>query len=92
MIVIGLRHRSAGRQAAARLGRAAAPARRALPGPRRQGGMSDERDPAPRTASPATADLYDEHGEDLQSCSVAAAHYGRRTAFHGDDQHDPVPP
>lgn len=34
-------------------------------------------------ASPATADLYDEHGEDLQSCSVQFGHYGGHTAFHG---------
>ena len=33
--------------------------------------------------SPATADLYDEHGDDLQSCSVQLRHYGSRTAFSG---------
>lgn len=33
--------------------------------------------------SPATADLYDEHGDDLQSCSVQLRHYGGRTAFSG---------
>ena len=31
----------------------------------------------------ATADLYDEHGEDLQSCSVQFRHYGGRTSFSG---------
>ncbi|WP_157598463.1 ribonuclease E activity regulator RraA [Phycicoccus sp. Root101] len=31
----------------------------------------------------ATADLYDEHGEALQSCSVQLRHYGGRTVFHG---------
>jgi regulator of ribonuclease activity A len=32
---------------------------------------------------PATADLYDEHGEDLQSCSVQLRHFGGRTSFTG---------
>ena len=32
---------------------------------------------------PATADLYDEHGEDLQSCSTQLRHYGGHLAFHG---------
>ena len=32
---------------------------------------------------PATADLYDEHGEDLQSCSVQFRQLGRRAAFEG---------
>ena len=31
----------------------------------------------------ATADLYDEHGEDLQSCSVQLRHYGGHTSFSG---------
>jgi regulator of ribonuclease activity A len=30
-----------------------------------------------------TADLYDEHGEALQSCSVQLRQYGGRTAFTG---------
>ncbi|KRE54592.1 ribonuclease E activity regulator RraA [Phycicoccus sp. Soil748] len=33
--------------------------------------------------SPATADLYDEHGEDLQSCAVQFRSYGGHRAFHG---------
>jgi regulator of ribonuclease activity A len=33
--------------------------------------------------SPATADLYDKHGEDLQSCSVQFNRYGGHVAFHG---------
>ncbi len=35
------------------------------------------------TETTATADLYDEHGEDLQSCSVQFRHYGAHTAFSG---------
>lgn len=35
------------------------------------------------TALKATADLYDEHGEDLQSCSVQFRQFGARTAFEG---------
>ena len=35
------------------------------------------------SAVTATADLYDEHGEALQSCSVQLRHYGGRTAFDG---------
>lgn len=31
----------------------------------------------------ATADLYDEHGEDLQSCTVQFRQLGARTAFEG---------
>jgi regulator of ribonuclease activity A len=31
----------------------------------------------------STADLYDERGEDLQSCSVQLRHYGRLTSFEG---------
>jgi regulator of ribonuclease activity A len=31
----------------------------------------------------ATADLYDEHGEDLQSCTVQFRQFGARTAFKG---------
>ncbi|GLY75526.1 ribonuclease E activity regulator RraA [Actinoallomurus iriomotensis] len=31
-----------------------------------------------------TADLYDEHGDDLQSCELQLRQFGRRTAFHGD--------
>ncbi len=31
----------------------------------------------------ATADLYDEHGEDLQSCSLQLRQYGGRAAFEG---------
>ncbi|KGN40436.1 ribonuclease E activity regulator RraA [Knoellia aerolata] len=34
-------------------------------------------------SSPTTADLYDEHGDALQSCSVQLRHYGGRTAFSG---------
>ena len=34
-------------------------------------------------SSPSTADLYDQHGEALQSCSVQLRHYGGRTAFSG---------
>ncbi|RSN69785.1 MULTISPECIES: ribonuclease E activity regulator RraA [Actinomadura] len=30
-----------------------------------------------------TADLYDEHGDALQSCSLQFRQYGRRQAFHG---------
>lgn len=30
-----------------------------------------------------TADLYDEHGDALQSCSLQFRQYGRRLAFHG---------
>ncbi len=32
---------------------------------------------------PATADLYDEHGEALQSCDLQLRQYGGRTAFSG---------
>lgn len=32
---------------------------------------------------PATADLYDEHGEALQSCDLQLRHYGGRSAFSG---------
>jgi regulator of ribonuclease activity A len=31
----------------------------------------------------STADLYDEHGEDLQSCSLQLRHYGGRASFEG---------
>ena len=31
----------------------------------------------------STADLYDEHGDALQSCSVQLRHYGGRAAFRG---------
>ncbi|WP_062430825.1 ribonuclease E activity regulator RraA [Herbidospora daliensis] len=31
----------------------------------------------------STADLYDEHGEALQSCSLQFRQYGSRRAFHG---------
>ena len=31
----------------------------------------------------STADLYDERGEELQSCSVQLRHYGRHTSFEG---------
>ncbi len=31
----------------------------------------------------STADLWDEHGDALQSCSVQLRHYGGRTAFTG---------
>jgi regulator of ribonuclease activity A len=37
----------------------------------------------PSHPTTATADLYDEHGEDLQSCSVQLRHYGGRTTFGG---------
>lgn len=37
----------------------------------------------PPPSGTATADLYDEHGEDLQSCSVQLRHYGGRLAFEG---------
>jgi regulator of ribonuclease activity A len=33
--------------------------------------------------SVSTADLYDEHGDALQSCSVQLRHYGGRAAFEG---------
>ena len=33
--------------------------------------------------SVSTADLWDEHGDALQSCSVQLRHYGGRTAFAG---------
>jgi regulator of ribonuclease activity A len=33
--------------------------------------------------SASTADLYDEHGDALQSCSVQFRHYGGRVAFDG---------
>lgn len=32
----------------------------------------------------STADLYDEHGEDLQSCSLQLRQLGGRTAFEGE--------
>jgi regulator of ribonuclease activity A len=41
---------------------------------------------ASRDARPevtTTADLYDEHGEDLQSCAVQFRHYGGRVVFSG---------
>ena len=31
----------------------------------------------------STADLYDERGEELQSCSVQLRHYGGHRSFHG---------
>src|SRR6476661_7374888 len=31
----------------------------------------------------STADLYDEHGEDLQSCSLQLRHHGAHLAFEG---------
>ena len=31
----------------------------------------------------STADLYDEHGDDLQSCSVQFRHYGAKPSFEG---------
>ena len=34
-------------------------------------------------ASVSTADLYDEHGDDLQSCSVQFRHYGAHSSFEG---------
>jgi regulator of ribonuclease activity A len=34
-------------------------------------------------ASVSTADLYDEHGEDLQSCSVQFRHFGATSSFEG---------
>ena len=46
--------------------------------------MTDATTPTGTSAqSPATADLYDEHGENLQSCSVQLRSYGGHTAFHG---------
>jgi regulator of ribonuclease activity A len=35
------------------------------------------------TGGTATADLYDERGEELQSCSLQLRHYGGRTTFQG---------
>src|SRR5918994_531120 len=35
------------------------------------------------TSEPATADLYDEHGEALQSCDVQFRQFGGRTRFSG---------
>ena len=32
----------------------------------------------------ATADLYDEHGEDLEVCETPLRQYGAVTAFHGE--------
>ena len=84
---LGDRHRAApphpGGQAHHGLDRAADPARRPVPGARRQGG---------RRVSVSTADLWDEHGDALQSCSVQLRHFGGRTAFTGRDQHGAVPP
>ena len=34
-------------------------------------------------ATLSTADLYDEHGDDLQSCSLQFRHYGGRSSFEG---------
>ena len=31
----------------------------------------------------STADLYDERGDDLQSCSVQFRHYGAHPSFEG---------
>ncbi|WP_344137253.1 ribonuclease E activity regulator RraA [Pedococcus bigeumensis] len=45
-------------------------------------GMSDA-SPDARPQVTATADLYDEHGEDLQSCAVQFRHYGGRVVFSG---------
>lgn len=39
----------------------------------------------------ATADIYDAHGEDLQSCSVQFRHFGGRTTRWGD-QHSQLSP
>ena len=33
---------------------------------------------------PATSDLYDEHGEDLESCDLQLRQYGGVTAFSGE--------
>ena len=41
---------------------------------------SAEFSPAP---SPATSDLYDEHGEQLRICQIPFRRYGGRRAFHG---------
>jgi regulator of ribonuclease activity A len=35
------------------------------------------------TALTATADLYDEHGDELQSCTVQLRQFGARPAFEG---------
>jgi regulator of ribonuclease activity A len=45
--------------------------------------MTDVPDATARLETTATADLYDEHGEDLQSCSIQFRHYGGRTSFSG---------
>ena len=75
---LGDRHRPAaphaGGQAHHGIRRPADPARRPVPGPRRQGGHG---------VSVSTADLWDERGDALQSCSVQLRHYGGRTAFSG---------
>jgi regulator of ribonuclease activity A len=42
-----------------------------------------EANPEAHTEITATADLYDQHGEDLQSCSLQFRHYGGRTSFSG---------
>jgi regulator of ribonuclease activity A len=39
--------------------------------------------PEPVTAEPATADLYDEHGDALQSCDLQFRQYGGRSRFSG---------
>jgi regulator of ribonuclease activity A len=47
--------------------------------------MTDLRgaNPDAQTQITATADLYDAHGEDLQSCSVQFRHFGGHVAFSG---------
>ncbi len=35
-------------------------------------------------APPSTADLYDEHGEDLEVCETPLRRYGAVAAFHGE--------
>jgi regulator of ribonuclease activity A len=42
-----------------------------------------EANPEAHTEITATADLYDQHGEDLQSFSLQFRHYGGRTSFSG---------
>ena len=44
--------------------------------------MSLPQNPVPEVEV-STADLYDEHGEALQSCSLPLRHYGGRTQFTG---------
>jgi regulator of ribonuclease activity A len=39
--------------------------------------------PVSQSDSPATADLYDKHGESLQSCDLQLRHYGAVSAFSG---------